>query len=519
MRFTNLLIATVLLVNVVPTSAQRQESFEGFINGVRANAVKGDVTYQRGEGKFELEPGHTLQAGDFIRSSANSYAELLLQPGNYLRIAGETEFQIFSDAHDKMRFKLNYGGVTLEILANEQELWPSAYSRKEAYELIRVITPNAEVFISQPGIFRINAIAGGRTELIVRNGEAAINGRRVKKSRSAIASGDGVTLAEIDPKIEDGFDVWARERADKSVNANRSLKNESPWANKRKEEEETTVEFPHEEETSSSPSVVSVKPGAVNFVEAGVELNRSAKEWEPLTEKSQLEAGDKVRTSEHSFVEITILPDMHLRLADKSELLFEQLSYDSITLKLLRGSAILFVARYDTEQALPLTFRGPSTSVAIAREGNYRMDVTPSGDEITVREGRVAFNGKLVGDCRKINAGTISECDKKKTDALDLWSEYRGEGELFTGSRRTIPIVSYLAGLRRGRFKNTGFWFQNPGQTTYIFVPFTSTSFRSPYGGNYSTVLAPRPVIKNRVQMDAGPSFRPPRVEVPRPPR
>jgi hypothetical protein len=292
MRFINLLIAIVLFVNVVPTSRQRQESFERFINGVRANAVKGDVTYQREDGKFDLEPGHTLQEHDFIRSSANSYAELLLQPGNYLRIAGETEFQILSDAHDKMRFKLNHGGVSLEILGNESELWPTAYSRKEAYELIRVITPNAEVFISEPGIFRINAMAGGRTELIVRNGEAAINGRRVKKNRSAIASGDGVILAEIDPKIEDGFDVWARERADKSVNANRSLKNESPWAEKRMEGEETTVEFPDEEESSGSPSVVSVKPGAVNFVEAGVELNRSTKEWEQLTQKSQLETGN-----------------------------------------------------------------------------------------------------------------------------------------------------------------------------------------------------------------------------------
>ncbi len=518
MRFINLLIA-IALVNVVPTSAQRQESFEGFITGVRANAVKGEVVYQRDEGKFELEPGHKLQEGDFIRSGANSYAELLLQPGNFLRIAGQTEFQIFSDSHDKMRFKLNHGGVSLEIVANDWEAWPNAYSRKEAYELIRVITPNAEVFISQPGIFRINTISGGRTELIVRNGEAVINGRRVKKNRSGTASGDGVILTEIDPKIEDGFDVWARERADKSVNANRLLKNESPWVEKRKEGEETTVEFPEEEKSSSTPGVVSIKPGAVNFVEAGVELNRSRQDWEPLTEKSQLETGDKVRTSEHSFVEISVLPEMHLRLDQKSEVLFEELSYDTMTLKLLRGSAILFVARYDTEHGLPLTFRGLSTSVAIAGEGNYRINVTPAGDEITVREGRVNFNERIVGACRRIAKGTFSECDKKNSDNFDFWSEYRGEGELFTGSRTMVPIVSYLAALRRGRFKNTGFWFQNPGQTTYTFVPFTSTSFRSPYGGNYSTVLAPRPIIKNRVQIDAGPSYRLPRVEVPRPPR
>jgi hypothetical protein len=69
--------------------------------------------------------------------------------------------------------------------------------------------------------------------------------------------------------------------------------------------------------------------------------------------------------------------------------------------------------------------------------------------------------------------------------------------------------------LRRDRFRNTGFWYQNPGQTTYVFVPFTSPHFRSPYGGNYSTVLSPRPATLRRVDMDAGPSVRLPRTQVP----
>src|SRR5215211_3142306 len=97
------LLIVVLVVNAVPASAQSQESFEGFITGVRANAVKGEVIYQRDDGKFALEPGLKLEEGDFIKSTANSYAELLLQPGNYLRLGGETECQIFSDQHDKMR--------------------------------------------------------------------------------------------------------------------------------------------------------------------------------------------------------------------------------------------------------------------------------------------------------------------------------------------------------------------------------------------------------------------------------
>jgi len=87
------------------------------------------------------------------------------------------------------------------------------------------------------------------------------------------------------------LDSWARERAETVVRANRSLKNDSPWAKNLKKEDDAIVDLP-EEQNKSKRFVVSAKPGAVTFVEAGVEFMRPAKNWEPLTEKSQLETGD-----------------------------------------------------------------------------------------------------------------------------------------------------------------------------------------------------------------------------------
>jgi len=174
------------------------------------------------------------------------------------------------------------------------------------------------------------------------------------------------------------------------------------------------------------------------------------------------------------------------------------------------------VAQFDSTQGLPLTFGGLSTSVVIAGEGTYRIDIRPSGDEITVREGKVILKEKSVNGCRRIAAGTIFECDKKRTDNFDFWSEYRGEGEFFMG-KRMVPVVSFLADLRRVRFRKTGFWFQNPGQTTYTFVPFTSPNFRSSYGGNYSTVLTPRNMPVNRVDPGDDPFSRLPGLATPRP--
>ncbi|HEU4478557.1 MAG TPA: hypothetical protein VFR80_08565, partial [Pyrinomonadaceae bacterium] len=71
----------LLITGLTFQDEPRQETLEGFVSGIRANAVKGEVFYLRGDGKFNLESGHKLQEGDFIKTTSNSYAELLLQPG------------------------------------------------------------------------------------------------------------------------------------------------------------------------------------------------------------------------------------------------------------------------------------------------------------------------------------------------------------------------------------------------------------------------------------------------------
>ncbi|MEN3326280.1 MAG: hypothetical protein V7638_1087 [Acidobacteriota bacterium] len=469
----------------------QDESIEGFIAGIRANAVKGDVIYQRGDGKFPLESGLRLEQRDIVRSGKESYAEILLQPGNFLRLGADTELELFSDQHDKMRLKLNKGSVVIELLSRDNGGF-SRYLIDEATELIRVITSDAEVFINRPGIFRINT-AGARTEVVAREGEAAINGFRVKKKRRAVTANESVTVSEIDTKIEDDFDAWSRERARELVQANKSLKKKEPWAQRLKKGE-TEIELPDESEIDPARGlVISARPGAVNFVEDGVEFSRAAKEWEPLTEKTLLEPGDKLRTNANSFAELVLFPDTHLRIAASSEVLFEQLSGDAISLKVLRGAAIIDVAHFDRKQAPQITIGGSSNSASISDNGNYRVD----GNTITVREGKVMFRERSIGSCNRIDGATISECEKKPVDNFDLWSQYQGEGELYNG-RRTMATATYLARLRQGRFRSAGFWYQESGQTTYTFVPFTSQLFRSPYGGNYSTAFAPRGTRINR---------------------
>ena len=486
-------------------SAQ-EESFEGFMNGVRANMVKGKVVYQRKDATFDLEAGLKLEKGDSIKTASDAYAELLLQPGNYLRLGSNTGLEILDDEHDRMKLKLHQGVINLEILTRDSPM--SFFGGLDLHELIRVITPGSEVFITEGGIFRIDTTREGRTEIVTRNGEAYVEGKLIKKKRRAVVANHEVSITEIDTKIEDAFDTWNRERAGALIEANKLLKKESPWAKKRKEGQETSVDFPNQDDersnSDSSPYVVSAKPGTISFVDDGVEFSRAPSDWEPLTEKSQLETGDKLRTDAYSFVELMLFPDMYLRIGEASEIAFAQLSNDGVMLRVLQGSAILDVASFDRKQLPKITIAGPSTSADLADAGNFRIDAGEKSEAITVRKGKVFFNTRSVGSCRVIAGSGVSECDKDRRDTLDSWSNFRGEGNVYSFRSQRVAMASFLSRTRQRRFRNTGFWFQNPGQPSYTFVPFTSELFHSPYGGSYSTVLSPRRSI-NRIDTGGRP--------------
>src|SRR5215510_10848168 len=105
LRFIAALITVLLSLGTI-VAQEQEEIYEGFVHGIRANVVKGDAVYERNDAKFPLEPGVKLEAGDLIKTGSGAYAEILLQPGNYLRTGGDSELQILNDEHDRMKFKL-----------------------------------------------------------------------------------------------------------------------------------------------------------------------------------------------------------------------------------------------------------------------------------------------------------------------------------------------------------------------------------------------------------------------------
>lgn len=499
---TLIVITTFLSLAATRVVAQEEvETLTAVVKGVRVNVVEGQANYKR-DGDAPLEAGVDLKEGDSIKTGKNARAEILLQPGNLLRVAEESELQLLGDEYDRIRLRLVRGSISFELMKSEYDV---GFSERiiSGYDLIRVFTPDAEVLALQPGIIRISVDSDGHTEVAVRKGDAILNGQRVKEKRVASLRQGVVQQTERDPKVEDAFDTWCRTRADTLVQLNRSLKKEEPWVKAQKEGGEPAITIPSESKWTGSPYVVSARPGTLNFVESGLEFQRPQEEWQTVDYDSRFNNGDKVRSAANSFGELTLLPDLYLRLSGSTEVLFEELSPDALTLRVSQGSAILEVPSFDKKLLPPVKVLVGNRSVVVSDSGNYRFDVTPSGENIIVRDGKLIFGANSVGSCRKITNGNISDCGNKQNDNFDWWSMYRGEGLSFEG----VVLASRSNGFYRQRQNSTGFWYQPNGVDYYTFVPFYSTYFQSPYGGNYAVVLSPR-----RMPGFVGPSSRFPRL-------
>jgi hypothetical protein len=198
------------------------EKLEAVVSGVRANVVVGKVMVQREGLAFPLATDVELKDGDVLISEQDGRAEILLQPGNYLRITANTELHLISTQYDKLRVHLESGGVAFELLKQEKPRFYDTFS----YYLIRVTTARSEAMLSESGVYRFNLTKDG-PELLVRKGEAQLNNQHVKEKHVGRELGGVTTTGEFDSKIEDAFDSYV-ERANQLTQLNHQLKKETP---------------------------------------------------------------------------------------------------------------------------------------------------------------------------------------------------------------------------------------------------------------------------------------------------
>jgi hypothetical protein len=246
--------------------------------------------------------------------------------------------------------------------------------------------------------------------------------------------------------------------------------------------------------------VISARAGGVNAVTGRASMRPHGNtEWQQLTIKEDLEAGDVVKTGLDGRVEMLLNPGSYMRIGENSEVELADNSLENLEVRLIRGTAIVEVTGAD-DQELFIGITTPHTRMSIIRRGLYRVNVVP-GDttELIVRKGRVMLEGshtkvkggnKVVFSSSSFSVAKLENADKKELDFFDRWSKERAQTLAKENSRisaRTLSALansfshdwSYLSLLGR-----SGFWLYSNGGRCYTFIPYYG-GYGSPYGGGY----------------------------------
>lgn len=251
--------------------------------------------------------------------------------------------------------------------------------------------------------------------------------------------------------------------------------------------------------------VISVRAGGVNAVTGRATVRAHGNsEWQQLTIKEDLEAGDIVKTGTDGRVEMLLNPGSYLRIGENSEFELSDNSPENLEVRLMRGTAIVEATGADNT-ALQINITTPHTKLAIVRRGLYRLNVVPGDNtELIVRKGRVMLdrshtkiNGgnKVVFNSDTFFIAKLDKAEKKKVDNLELWSKERAEtvaqaNRKMKGREMSLVMASFSDNWSRAYSvdSNIGVWWFNPRLGYFTFVPFFM-GWGSPYGSSYSNAF------------------------------
>jgi hypothetical protein len=222
MKLTRIILATVVLLAVAGAAfgqgeRQRYQSKGGsssdlsqYTVSAKAGAVniaEGDIAYKRDQKDWDmLIAGDDLRSGDTVRTGPAGRAEILLNPGSYLRISENTEFVFTDTSLDNLKIELLRGAAIIEVAV--------AYGDKGA--VASVITPQSEFRLVKGGLYRFDVDAA-KTVALVRKGKLAVPQPDAQPTKDsewvAVSNGQSRTMV-VGTAIKEGKKNHHRRRAD-----------------------------------------------------------------------------------------------------------------------------------------------------------------------------------------------------------------------------------------------------------------------------------------------------------------
>jgi len=201
--------------------AQNREKFVISAKAGGINAITGGASvHSKGETDWQqLSITDDLQAGDRVRTSSDGRIEILLNPGSYLRVGGNSEVELSDNTLSNLEVRLLRGTAIVEATG------------ADGVELnISISTPHTKLAIVRQGLYRLNVVPEDATELIVRKGRVILSDShtKVKGGNKVVFSATAVSVAKLTKEEKKAIetaevDVWSKQRADTLAKANRRI--------------------------------------------------------------------------------------------------------------------------------------------------------------------------------------------------------------------------------------------------------------------------------------------------------
>jgi hypothetical protein len=223
-RTFSLLMVSILSVVFILlcSTANLAQTRDKFVISSKAggiNAITGQASvHSRGDSSWnQLMITDDLNSGDRVRTSSDGRVEILLNPGSYLRLGGDSEVEMSDNTLANLELRLLRGTAIVEATG------------ADGIELnINISTPHTKLAIVRQGLYRVSVVPGDATELIVRKGRVVLGDShtKVKGGNKVVFSATNVLVAKLtkeEKKQTEEVDVWSKQRGDTLAKANRRI--------------------------------------------------------------------------------------------------------------------------------------------------------------------------------------------------------------------------------------------------------------------------------------------------------
>jgi hypothetical protein len=177
------------------------------------NHVEGKVSIARKNGKSGLLlKSDEIEIGDKVSTGPDGKAEILLNPGSFVRLGANSEFEFQTTDLDNLKLKLTAGSAILEVYADNEF--------KVTLDL-----PDADIELTKSGVYRVDVLPDGSGKISVWKGKVLVGDEKaeVKAGKSAIVKGKSIAVAKFDRDNKDDLDVWSQLRAKEAAKINERL--------------------------------------------------------------------------------------------------------------------------------------------------------------------------------------------------------------------------------------------------------------------------------------------------------